>query len=239
MKAFRAPGFVEGTFGLECLIDELAAKLELDPLELRRRNYADSNDGKPYSSKNLMECYDARAEALGPARRGARALDRHVEARRRDGVADLVRRRRPAVVRVDARRLGRPRHRRHRDAGHRHRHAHGDGADRGRGARRPARPRRASCSATARAGRTRRSPPARRRRRRSGLPCARRRPTRSGRSSRSRRSATTSRSACSTSRTASSSRPTATSRAARGAARDPRERADPRQGRAAARTRPA
>ncbi|RDJ93687.1 hypothetical protein B4Q13_20255, partial [Lacticaseibacillus rhamnosus] len=32
MKAFRAPGFVEGTFGLECLIDELAAKLGLDPL---------------------------------------------------------------------------------------------------------------------------------------------------------------------------------------------------------------
>jgi xanthine dehydrogenase YagR molybdenum-binding subunit len=58
MKAFRAPGFVEGTFGLECLIDELAEKLELDPLELRRRNYADSNGDKPYSSKNLMQCYD-------------------------------------------------------------------------------------------------------------------------------------------------------------------------------------
>jgi xanthine dehydrogenase YagR molybdenum-binding subunit len=58
MKAFRAPGFVEGTFGLECLIDELAAKLELDPLELRRKNYADSNDGTPYSSKNLHDCYD-------------------------------------------------------------------------------------------------------------------------------------------------------------------------------------
>jgi xanthine dehydrogenase YagR molybdenum-binding subunit len=57
MKAFRAPGFVEGTFGLECLIDELAAKLELDPFELRRRNYANGNDGKPYSSKNLMDCY--------------------------------------------------------------------------------------------------------------------------------------------------------------------------------------
>jgi xanthine dehydrogenase YagR molybdenum-binding subunit len=57
MKAFRAPGYVEGTFGLECLIDELAAKLDLDPLELRRKNYADSNDGKPFSSKNLMECY--------------------------------------------------------------------------------------------------------------------------------------------------------------------------------------
>lgn len=58
MKAFRAPGFVEGTFGLECLIDELAAKLDIDPLELRRRNYASSNDGKPFSSKNLMECYE-------------------------------------------------------------------------------------------------------------------------------------------------------------------------------------
>jgi xanthine dehydrogenase YagR molybdenum-binding subunit len=58
MKAFRAPGFVEGTFGLECLIDELAEKLDVDPLELRRRNYADSNDGTPFSSKNLMECYE-------------------------------------------------------------------------------------------------------------------------------------------------------------------------------------
>jgi CO/xanthine dehydrogenase Mo-binding subunit len=58
MKAFRAPGFVEGTFGLECLIDELAVKLELDPLELRRKNYASSNDGTPYSAKNLMQCYE-------------------------------------------------------------------------------------------------------------------------------------------------------------------------------------
>ena len=41
MAAFRAPGFVEGTFGIECLLDELAAKLEIDPLEIRRRNYAE------------------------------------------------------------------------------------------------------------------------------------------------------------------------------------------------------
>jgi CO/xanthine dehydrogenase Mo-binding subunit len=57
MKAFRAPGFVEGTFGLECLVDELAAKLDVDPLELRRSNYASSNDGTPFSSKNLEDCY--------------------------------------------------------------------------------------------------------------------------------------------------------------------------------------
>src|SRR5439155_23469122 len=59
MKAFRAAGFVEGTFGLECLLDELAAKLDLDPLELRRRNYADHDlvDGRPFSSKNLLDAY--------------------------------------------------------------------------------------------------------------------------------------------------------------------------------------
>jgi CO/xanthine dehydrogenase Mo-binding subunit len=63
MKAFRAPGFVEGTFGLECLIDELAAKLDVDSLELRRTNYASANDGKPYSSKNLMACYELAQES--------------------------------------------------------------------------------------------------------------------------------------------------------------------------------
>ncbi len=59
MAAFRAPGFVEGTFGLECLLDELAAKLDIDPLELRRRNYAASDvlGERSYSSKNLAECY--------------------------------------------------------------------------------------------------------------------------------------------------------------------------------------
>jgi xanthine dehydrogenase YagR molybdenum-binding subunit len=59
MKAFRAPGFVEGTFGLEALLDELASKLELDPLEFRRKNYAEQDevDGRPFSSKQLLECY--------------------------------------------------------------------------------------------------------------------------------------------------------------------------------------
>ena len=81
MLAFRAPGFVEGTFGLECLIDEVAARLGLDPLEVRRRNYADSHDDRPYSSKNLMECYrraeshwerrdEVRARSAGPWKRG-------------------------------------------------------------------------------------------------------------------------------------------------------------------------
>jgi CO/xanthine dehydrogenase Mo-binding subunit len=72
MRAFRAPGFVEGTFGLECLVDELAAKLDIDPLELRRKNYAHDNDGKPYSSKSLQECYDL-AQAQWDRRHEVRA----------------------------------------------------------------------------------------------------------------------------------------------------------------------
>jgi CO/xanthine dehydrogenase Mo-binding subunit len=81
--AFRAPGFVEGTFGLECVLDELAVRLELDPLELRRRNHADKDlvDGRPFSSKNLLECYrraephwarrdEVRTRSEGPVRRG-------------------------------------------------------------------------------------------------------------------------------------------------------------------------
>jgi CO/xanthine dehydrogenase Mo-binding subunit len=73
-RPFRAPGFVEGTFGLESLLDELAARLDLDPLELRRRNHADRDpaDGRPYSDKNLLECY-RRAEAHWERRPEVRA----------------------------------------------------------------------------------------------------------------------------------------------------------------------
>jgi xanthine dehydrogenase YagR molybdenum-binding subunit len=83
MKAFRAPGYTEGTFGLECLLDELAAKLGLDPLELRRRNHADTEPatGREYSDKNLLECYrlaekhwdrrdDVRARSTATVKRG-------------------------------------------------------------------------------------------------------------------------------------------------------------------------
>src|SRR5207302_3902757 len=72
--AFRAPGFVEGTFGLECLLDELGGRLEIDPLELRSRNHADSDlvDDRPFSSKNLLECY-ARAEPHWARREEVRA----------------------------------------------------------------------------------------------------------------------------------------------------------------------
>jgi xanthine dehydrogenase YagR molybdenum-binding subunit len=90
MKAFRAPGFVEGTFGLECLLDELAAELDLDPLELRRRNHAgaDPGSGGPYSAKNLLECY-RRAEPHWERRHEVRARSTET-VRRGVGLASQV-----------------------------------------------------------------------------------------------------------------------------------------------------
>ncbi|HEY8488990.1 xanthine dehydrogenase family protein molybdopterin-binding subunit [Thermaerobacter litoralis] len=66
-SAFRAPGYVEGTVALEVLMDELAGRLGLDPIELRLRNYTevDPISGRPYSSKGLRQAY-----ALGAAMAG-------------------------------------------------------------------------------------------------------------------------------------------------------------------------
>lgn len=66
-NAFRAPGMTEAITGLEQAVDELATKLGLDPLELRRRNHADVDpiSGAPYSGKHLLACYDRAAELAG------------------------------------------------------------------------------------------------------------------------------------------------------------------------------
>ena len=63
----RAPGAVSGMFALECALDELAYALKIDPLELRLINYAevDPENGKPFSSKALKECYRLGAETFG------------------------------------------------------------------------------------------------------------------------------------------------------------------------------
>lgn len=65
----RAPGESSGTYALESAMDELAAALKMDPLDLRMTNYAetDEQENKPYSSKSLRQCY-----TLGAARFGWR-----------------------------------------------------------------------------------------------------------------------------------------------------------------------
>jgi xanthine dehydrogenase YagR molybdenum-binding subunit len=63
----RAPGESVGTFALECALDELADKLGLDPIELRRRlkPEKDPTSGKPFSSRHLIEAYEKGAEKFG------------------------------------------------------------------------------------------------------------------------------------------------------------------------------
>jgi xanthine dehydrogenase YagR molybdenum-binding subunit len=67
----RAPGETTGSFALESALDELAAALKMDPLELRLKNYAevDPQEGKPWSSKQLRECYRLGAERFGWSKR--------------------------------------------------------------------------------------------------------------------------------------------------------------------------
>jgi xanthine dehydrogenase YagR molybdenum-binding subunit len=63
----RAPGEAPGTFAIEVAMDELAEKLQMDPIQLRLVNYAETEEQKKkeFSSKNLRECYSKGAEAIG------------------------------------------------------------------------------------------------------------------------------------------------------------------------------
>ena len=63
----RAPGAASGMIALECAMDELACAAQIDPVDLRQRNFAanNANEGKPYSSKELLACYQQGAERFG------------------------------------------------------------------------------------------------------------------------------------------------------------------------------
>src|SRR6185369_12133403 len=70
----RGPGESSGTFGLESAIDELADRLGIDPIALRLKNYAESDpeNGRPWSSKSLRQCYEQGAERFGWSKRSPR-----------------------------------------------------------------------------------------------------------------------------------------------------------------------
>jgi xanthine dehydrogenase YagR molybdenum-binding subunit len=62
----RSPPVVPYIYALESAMDELAIKLNLDPIELRRINDSMTDaTGKPWSSRSLMACYDQAAERFG------------------------------------------------------------------------------------------------------------------------------------------------------------------------------
>jgi xanthine dehydrogenase molybdenum-binding subunit len=67
--SMRGYGNLESTFAVESQMDELADRLGMDRLELRRRNVVKSGDVHPQgfviSSCAMAECLDAAAEAIG------------------------------------------------------------------------------------------------------------------------------------------------------------------------------
>jgi xanthine dehydrogenase YagR molybdenum-binding subunit len=69
--SMRSPPEVPVMFALESALDEMAHTLRIDPVVLRRMNdtQVDPIDGKPYTSRSLIECYAAGAEAFGWAQR--------------------------------------------------------------------------------------------------------------------------------------------------------------------------
>lgn len=65
--AMRGPGAVPGLYALESAMDELAVKLNLDPVEFRIMNEpsVDESTGLPFSSRHLVECLRTGAERFG------------------------------------------------------------------------------------------------------------------------------------------------------------------------------
>src|SRR6266851_2068339 len=107
---FRGPEFPQGFFGIQSMMDDVAAKLKMDPVEFILRNMTrKANDQIPYTTYSLDECLHRGAETFewkkrwrpqpgsdsGPIKRGA-------------GVAFMAFRaglgRSSAVIRVDAKR---------------------------------------------------------------------------------------------------------------------------------------
>jgi xanthine dehydrogenase YagR molybdenum-binding subunit len=63
----RAPVEGCGLWALGSAVNELADRLNMDPVELRLANYAETHPvtGQPWSSKKLRECYEEGARAFG------------------------------------------------------------------------------------------------------------------------------------------------------------------------------
>jgi xanthine dehydrogenase YagR molybdenum-binding subunit len=73
-SSMRAPGESVGLMALECAMDELAEKLDLDPIELRVRNEPSEDPEKhiPYSSRHLIACMQEGGRRFGWEKRNAK-----------------------------------------------------------------------------------------------------------------------------------------------------------------------
>ncbi len=63
----RGPGETTGTFALECAIDEMAYKVNMDPLAFRLLNYSenDPEHNRAHSSKFLKEAFQLGSDGIG------------------------------------------------------------------------------------------------------------------------------------------------------------------------------
>jgi xanthine dehydrogenase YagR molybdenum-binding subunit len=69
--SMRGPGAVPGLFALESAMDELAIKLNVDPVKLRLLNEPQKDEGLnlPFSSRHMVECLNVGAERFGWSQR--------------------------------------------------------------------------------------------------------------------------------------------------------------------------
>ena len=76
--SMRAPGEAVGQIALECAMDELAEKLQLDPLEFRRRNEPEKDPSQdiPFSTRQLVACMEQGAAQFGWEQRIAKPASR-------------------------------------------------------------------------------------------------------------------------------------------------------------------
>ncbi len=75
-RPMRAPGFPQCSWALEQMLDALAGKIGMDPIELRIRNFTAVNQAQkdiPYTSAALRECLTEGAKAFGWKEARARA----------------------------------------------------------------------------------------------------------------------------------------------------------------------
>jgi xanthine dehydrogenase YagR molybdenum-binding subunit len=67
-RPMRAPGHPQNSWALEQLLDDLADRIGMDPVELRLRNITEvsqARGGIPYTSTGFKECLERGAEAFG------------------------------------------------------------------------------------------------------------------------------------------------------------------------------
>ncbi len=74
-SAMRAPGEASGMMALEIAMDEMAEKLNMDPVEFRIKNDTQEDPEKPgrkFSTRKLVECLREGADKFGWERRNAK-----------------------------------------------------------------------------------------------------------------------------------------------------------------------